>query len=38
MSSVRDIMNDYFKTESIDLLDAHSFLWSIKLMDPYESN
>lgn len=30
VSSVRDAMKDYFKTDDIDLLDAHSFLWTVK--------
>ena len=31
VAEVQDIMRDYYKTDEIDLLDAHSFLWTINL-------
>ena len=30
VANVRDVMKDYFKSDGIDLLDAHSFLWTVK--------
>ena len=30
IANVRDVMKDYYKIDDIDLLDAHSFLWTIK--------
>ena len=29
VSDVKDIMREYYKTDDIDLIDAHSFLWSL---------
>lgn len=29
VSNVRDIMREYFKTDDIDLIDTHSFLWTL---------
>ena len=31
IAAVRDAMKDHFKQEDIDLLDAHSFLWTINM-------
>lgn len=31
IAAVRDRMRDHFKQEDIDLLDAHSFLWTLNL-------
>lgn len=28
---IRDVMKDYYQVNDIDLLDAHSFLWTIKM-------
>lgn len=33
MAEVRDVMKDYYKVEDIDLLDAHSFLWTLNYDD-----
>ena len=33
VAEVRDVMKDYYKTDDVDLLDAHSFLWTINLDD-----
>ena len=30
VAKVRNVMKDYFKDDAIDLLDAHSFLWTVK--------
>lgn len=30
VAKVRDVMKDYFNVDDIDLLDAHSFLWTVK--------
>ena len=30
VGNVRDFMKDYFNEDDIDLLDAHSFLWTVK--------
>lgn len=31
ITSVRDVMREYFQTADVDLLDAHSFLWTLNL-------
>ncbi len=31
ISEVRDVMRDYYQDDSFDLLDAHSFLWTLNL-------
>lgn len=35
LSEIQNIMKDYFQKDDIDLLDAHSFLWTIK-MDAFD--
>ena len=31
IGAVRDMMKDYYQVEDVDLLDAHSFLWTINM-------
>ncbi len=33
VAAVRDALKDYYQIEDIDLLDAHSFLWTINLKE-----
>ena len=33
VAEVRDVMKDYYQTDDVDLLDAHSFLWTLNLKD-----
>jgi len=37
IASVRDVIKDHFQMEDVDLLDAHSFLWTTNLdvLEPY---
>ena len=31
IAAVRDVMKDYYQIDDVDLLDAHSFLWTLNL-------
>lgn len=33
VAEVRDVMKDYYQTDDVDLLNAHSFLWTLNLKD-----